>query len=133
MKNKKRATQFWIGWLLVTSAGVVAFGLSLVLFPSTARQVFSLLVYSSPDRIDNFGAEQTRYISLVHAVLGGVMVGWGCILFSVVKGLLKTNHPRAWVSSPCPLVRGSSRTRPTRCTPVTGKMEYLTWCSWFCL
>lgn len=66
---------FWIRWLLAVSAGVSVFGLLLVLAPALARQGFSWLVFASPDRIDTFGAEQVRYIALVHAVIGGVMVG----------------------------------------------------------
>ncbi len=96
MKNTRQPSQFWITWLLIVSAGVAAFGLALVLLPETTRQAFSLLVYSSPTSIEAFGTEQVRYISLVHAVLGGVMVGWGSILFFVVKDFLQTKHPRAW-------------------------------------
>lgn len=91
-----RPSGFWITWLLAVAAGVVAFGLLLVLVPFLARQGFSLLVYASPDRIDAFGQEPVRYISLAHAVIGGVMVGWGAALFYVTKTLLAGGSRIAW-------------------------------------
>ena len=96
MSSNSQPSSFWINWLLAVAAGVVAFGLVLVLAPSLARQGFSLLVYASADRIDSFGEEQVRYISLSHAVIGGVMVGWGVALFYVTKALLARGEPIAW-------------------------------------
>lgn len=87
---------FWIRWLLAAAAGVVLFGLVLVLAPGAARQGFSLLVYASPDRIDAFGAEPVRYIGLAHAVIGGVMFGGGTALFQVVRTLLARGDRTGW-------------------------------------
>jgi hypothetical protein len=89
-------SRFWINWLLTVAAGVVAFGLVLVVAPSVARQGFSLLVYAAPERIDAFGQEPARYISLAHAVLGGVMVGWGTALFYVTKTMFARGSKTAW-------------------------------------
>jgi hypothetical protein len=89
-------SSLWINWLLAIAAGVVVFGLVLVLAPSIARQGFSLLVYTSTDRIDSFGHEPLMYISLAHAVIGGVMVGWGVALFYVTKSLLARGERIAW-------------------------------------
>ncbi len=96
METQSPGRQFWIAWLLVVSAGVAVFGLGLVLLPALTRQAFSLIVYASPSSLDAFGAEQVRYLSLVHAVLGGVMAGWGCLLFLVARELMQSNHPCAW-------------------------------------
>lgn len=87
---------FWIAWLKVATAGVALFGLSLVLFPSAARQAFSWMLYADPARIDGFGAEAVRYVSLVHAVIGGVLVGWGAALFLLVRSLLARGSRLAW-------------------------------------
>lgn len=84
----------WRTWLLAASLGVSAFGLVLVVAPSFARQGFSLMVYGSTAAIDGFGAEPVRYVSLVHAVLGGVMVGWGLALFHAVRSFA-VERPRA--------------------------------------
>jgi len=72
--------KFWINWLTAVSSGVIAFGLALVMAPGLVRRGFSLLVYTTPTVIDSFGYEQIRYISLAHAVMGGVMGGgaWQC-------------------------------------------------------
>ena len=86
-------SRFWTHWLLFASASVVAFGLVLVIAPSLSRQAFSLLVYASPMAIDSFGPEQTRYISLSHAVIGSVMVGWGVALFYITQQLFATGNP----------------------------------------
>lgn len=96
MTPGSRPSKFWINWLLVASAGVAAFGLLLVVAPAFTRRGFSMLVYASPGDIDSFGAEQVRYISLVHAVLGGVMVGWGTALFHVARSLLAGGVSAGW-------------------------------------
>ena len=77
---------FWLTWLAVVTVGVIAFGLLLVVAPGLARQGFSLLVFSSTDRISDFGSEAASYIELAHAVMGSVMVGWGMALLLVLRG-----------------------------------------------
>lgn len=89
-------SRFWINWLLAVEAGVVLFGMVLVLAPSTARQGFSLLVCASTGRIDSFGQESVRYISLAHAVIGGVMAGWGVALLYVTRSLFARGERIAW-------------------------------------
>lgn len=96
MTATQQPSTFWIRWLLAVSAGVMVFGLLLVVAPALARQGFSLLVYAAPDRIDAFGAEQVRYIALTHAVIGGVMVGWGVALCYVTKVLLAGGSRVGW-------------------------------------
>jgi hypothetical protein len=96
MVESTHPSSFWINWLLAVSASVVGFGLLLVLSPSLVRQGFSLLVYGSPGQIDDFGPEPVRYISLTHAVIGGVMVGWGVALFYVTRVLLARGSRIAW-------------------------------------
>ena len=67
---------------------VVSFGLFLVFAPSLSRQGFAMLVYFDPLRIDSFGPEAVRYITLAHAVIGSTMVGWGVALFLVNERLV---------------------------------------------
>ena len=55
-----------------------------------------MLVYASPQHIDTFGAEAARYISLSHAVIGGVMVGWGAALLVAVRMLRARGDRLAW-------------------------------------
>lgn len=96
MTTESNPLRFWTNWLSVVTAGVVAFGLILVLAPSFSRQAFSLLVYFSTERVEGFGQEATRYVSLTHAVLGGVMAGWGAALFYVTRALLSRGSRVAW-------------------------------------
>jgi hypothetical protein len=74
----------------------MAFGLFLVMAPGFTRQGFSLLVYADTGRIATFGADAVAYIALVHAVLGGVMFGWGVALLLVVRGLFARGAREGW-------------------------------------
>jgi hypothetical protein len=96
VSTNPRPSSFWINWLLAVAAGVAVFGLVLVLAPAIAMQGFSLLVYASATRIESFGQEPARYIALVHAVIGGVMVGWGAALFCVVRTLVSRGDRIGW-------------------------------------
>lgn len=95
--------RFWIHWLSAASAGVVLFGLVLVLAPGLARQGFAWLVYAAPARIDGFGAEAVRYIGLAHAVIGAVMVGWGVAMWLVTRQLLARGLRIGWTLLALPL------------------------------
>ena len=83
------ASGFWLTWLAVVTVGVTAFGLLLVVAPGVGRQGFSLLVFSSADRISEFGSEAASYIELAHAVMGSVMIGWGMALLLVLRGPMR--------------------------------------------
>ena len=96
MSDNSKPSNFWINWLLSVAAGVIVFGLVLVAAPALTRQGFSLLVYAAPDKIDAFGHGPVNYISLVHAVLGGVMAGWGAALFYVTRTLFAQGSGIAW-------------------------------------
>ncbi|MBL8328643.1 MAG: hypothetical protein JNJ71_07300 [Rubrivivax sp.] len=121
MRSDSQPSRFWINWLLLVSAGVVAFGLVLVLAPSLARQGFSLLVYASPERIDAFGQEAARYIALAHAVIDGVMVGWGVALFHATRSLLARGSLTALKLIALSVGLGSFRTQRTHGRPSTGR------------
>lgn len=86
----------WTAWLLVVSVGVALFGLTLVVAPELARAGFSALVYGDTQRIGSFDPAAVRYIALAHAVIGGVMVGWGVALVLVVRGPFAAGEPIGW-------------------------------------
>lgn len=86
----------WRTWLLAASLGVSAFGLMLVVAPSLARRGFSLMIYGSSEAVDGFGVEPARYVSLVTAVLGAVMVGWGLALFHAVRSFFDVRPRATW-------------------------------------
>lgn len=85
-----------LNWLLFVCGFVVVFGLVLVVVPKLTRQGFSLLIYGNPSAIDAFGEEAARYTSLSHAVIGGVMVGWGVAMFIVTRTWISRSSRMGW-------------------------------------
>ena len=96
MHTSSKPASLWVVWLTVVSAGVMLFGLVLVLAPVVAQRGFSLLIYADPERISSFGAEAVNYIGLTHAVLGGVMFGWGLALLLIVRRLFARGSKLGW-------------------------------------
>lgn len=82
----QRRDRFWRYWLIVAALGVAAFGAVLVVAPALGRRIFGLLLFSSPSGIEALGASATPYITLVHGVLGAVMVGWAVTLLFIAIG-----------------------------------------------
>jgi hypothetical protein len=66
------------------------------MFPDLASQGFSLLVYFDPKQLSSFGVEAVRYIALLHAVLGSVMLGWGVTLLIVIRKLYANGSRLGW-------------------------------------
>ncbi len=81
---------------MVISVGVVLAGHVFVLAPGLTRRLFSLLAFGTPEAIDSLGDPAVPYVSLVHAVLGAVMVGWGVALLLIVWGPLRRRSHEAW-------------------------------------
>ena len=82
--------------LVAATAGLMLFGLVLVVMPGFTLQAFSLLVYASTAHLNTFGPEALAYISLVHAVLGSVMFGWGAVLMILALGPVRRGSKDAW-------------------------------------
>ncbi len=95
---------FWWLWLVVVSGGVVAAGLVMVSAPGLTRRLFGLLVFASPTTIDGFGALPVRYVTLVHGVLGAVMVAWGTALLLILLGPFRRASREAWFTVAVSLV-----------------------------
>ena len=87
---------FWWRWLIAVSAGVVLFGLLLVLFPAFTLQGFSLMVYANADQLGQNTPAAVSYIKLAHAVLGSVMVGWGVALLYVLFCTFRDHLAICW-------------------------------------
>jgi hypothetical protein len=84
-------------WPLAAAAiGTALFGLVLVLAPGFTRQGFGLLMFNNAQHINSFAPEAVAYISLVHGVLGAVMVGWALALLAVVLWLWAQAPRQAW-------------------------------------
>ncbi len=96
MGASEQPSLFWFRWLVAVTIGLMVFGLGMILAPGLARKGFGLLVYASADHIATFGAQAVAYISLVHAVLGAVMFGWGVALLFVVSGPFRRGSREGW-------------------------------------
>lgn len=87
---------FWVRWLTVVSCGVALFGLVMVLSPDLTARAFGLLLYADSQHIVAFDAAVTTYISLLHGVLGAVMLGWGMALLLLVRGPFRRGSRDGW-------------------------------------
>lgn len=88
--------KLWYRWLVAVTAGLVAFGLLMVLAPSLTRQGFSLMVYGDAGHIAGYGGKAADYIELVHAVMGAVMIGWGTAMLLVLRGPFRRDPREGW-------------------------------------
>ncbi|HEU5097710.1 MAG TPA: hypothetical protein VFU22_01610 [Roseiflexaceae bacterium] len=96
--NVKERSVFWWRWLVVVTVGVALFGISMVLSPNRIRQLFSLVMFSSPEHISDFGEPAVAYISLTHAVMGAVMFGWAIALLFILFGPFRRDSHEAWLT-----------------------------------
>jgi hypothetical protein len=96
--NTKSNFIFWWRWLVGVDIGVILFGLTLVLFPSLARQAFSLMVFSEPSVIETFPPDAVNYITLSHGVMGSVMFGWGVAMMFTLFGQFREGVRMGWLN-----------------------------------
>lgn len=96
---------FWYRWLFVVILIVMLFGASMVATPDVIRQFFGLLIYSAPGAIEaGFGVEANAYITLVHGVLGTVMLAWGVAMMIALTGPFARGQREGWVLIAVPLM-----------------------------
>jgi hypothetical protein len=98
MKTKTAAWRFFYYWLVSVTAGVILFGIGMVVMRGPTRHAFSLLAYATPSRIDGFGESAVAYAGLAHAVLGGVLIGWGVALLGILAGPFRRGSRDAWLT-----------------------------------
>jgi hypothetical protein len=96
MDSSEEKLRLWSSWLLVVVIGVICFGLFLVLLPDLSSQGFSWLIYGSFDRISQFTPEATHYITLVHAVFGSVLIGWGITILYIIQRFYRKGNKNSW-------------------------------------
>lgn len=91
-----KVTRWCWYWLLLVTLVVMAFSLSLLLAPVGMRQFFSWIMYASPTVIGGFTAQSVAYITLMHGVLGAVMLGWATLMLWVICGPFRRAESGAW-------------------------------------
>ena len=98
MNNKSTQLNFWFRWLVAADIIVIVFGAAQALLPDLVRQGFSLLVFGSASYINTFPQDAIRYITLTHAVMGSVMIGWGISMMYTLFTQFRTGEWTGWVS-----------------------------------
>lgn len=96
-----------------------------------ARRGHEISQPAEPKHMSSFGAEAVSYIGLAHAVLGGVMFGWGlrcCLSFAAFSHTVQNwgGNSSAFRSS-----RGSYRIPSIRYGLASGRTRRSTSCSLF--
>jgi hypothetical protein len=86
----------WQRWLVMVTLVWMAFSIMMVITPIATRQFFSVLFYYTPERIDSFPSPVVEYISLLHAVLGAVMMGWGVTILFTLLGPFGRCSSESW-------------------------------------
>ncbi len=87
---------FWWRWLIVTTVFVLVFSIAMVVATEPIQRIFSFLFYSSPERMDVFGAPAMAIIKLFLGVLGAVMFGWSAALLLVLLGSFRRGSREGW-------------------------------------
>ncbi len=83
-------------YLRVVVAGMVGFGLAIVVAPTPALEGFGRMVYGTGGLPADFSPEARGYIQLTQAVMGSVIVGWFVLVAWVVRSPLALGVPGAW-------------------------------------
>ncbi|MCW8815998.1 MAG: hypothetical protein OQK59_08455 [Chlorobium sp.] len=96
---------FWLRWLYLVILGVMLFGASMVIMPEVARDLFSLLFYSSPGEFQaRYPVDANGYIMFAHGVLGATLLGWGATMLLILKGPFRRCEPGGWMMLTAPLI-----------------------------
>src|SRR5512139_4202848 len=73
--------------LLLGAVGATAlYGATMLLLPGLTRALFGWILYGDAARLDSFGPQAQAYVTLLHGILGAVMVGWAVSLWGLLGG-----------------------------------------------
>lgn len=96
--NKQPNLNFWWRWLVAADIIVIVFGATQSLLPNLVRQGFSLMVFGSADYMESFPPDAIRYITLAHAIMGAVMIGWGVSMMYTLLTQFRNGEWTGWIS-----------------------------------
>lgn len=86
------------GALQAVCWGNILFGAVLLLLPGVTRAGFALLVWGDAAVMEGWDAPVRWYVTLIHGVLGAVMVGWGAALLVALRApAWRSPHAGWWV------------------------------------
>ncbi len=89
---------FWYRWLYGACLFIIAFGLCMVVLPTFTFQLFSFILYGTPDVLLQFESNTQTYIMLIHGIAGAIMISWGLSLIFILKCLFKTTQKIGWLA-----------------------------------
>ena len=92
----KNDFSFWWYWLVAVVAGVILFGLALVLAPSFVEILFNWMLFSVSKANTSFNVLTVTYLRFVYQVLGAVMVGWGVSLLCILGSSFRRGERQGW-------------------------------------
>lgn len=87
----------WDRWLELAVILVVVSGAFFVFAGKATTTVFEWIIFGSADSPIPSGLA-ADYLTFVYAVLGAVMVGWGCLLWPIVRGPVRRRECWAWTA-----------------------------------
>jgi hypothetical protein len=82
--------------LQAACVGTVLFGAALLLFPATTRAGFAALMLGDANAMDAWPEPARWYATLLHGVLGAVLVGWAVGLLMALRGASSQTTREAW-------------------------------------
>lgn len=86
------------GVLQAACWGTMLFGAVLLLLPGLTRAGFALLLWADAAVMEGWPASARWYVTLIHGVLGAVMVGWGAALLVALRApAWRSPHAGWWV------------------------------------
>jgi hypothetical protein len=76
--------------------GTVLFGALMLLLPAATRAGFGWMMFGDANAMNTWPEPARWYVTLVHGVLGAVMVGWGVALLMALRGPSARASHEAW-------------------------------------
>ena len=92
----QKKLRFWWRWLVITTLGVLVFGLSMVILPGPTQTLFNYIYLSSPPGKPIFAENAAAYITFISAVLGAVMFAWSITFLYVLYGPFLRGEKEGW-------------------------------------
>jgi hypothetical protein len=96
MQKTGTSFDFWWKWLVASCILTGAFGGLLMLAPALTRALFSLIIFGRSDALTGFATLPAAYLTLLHGVLGAVIVGWSASLLALLQGRFRERDAAAW-------------------------------------
>lgn len=88
--------ELWRRVLMAVLIGVIVFGLGFLFVPDILHGIYGWGVYGAPDAHPAISDDAARYLRLVYAVIGAILVGWGAALLMVAMGSFRRREREGW-------------------------------------